>query len=109
MVYILQPHKNTEGIIAKGNSVKKSAVIRQALKLFTMAYRKFSTRTTTQANHKSEGHEYQRSKMLLSIQWLTNTGYREALIPAAIWMEGDAVLVLLTKRRAQLRLCLFFR
>lgn len=46
--------------------------------------------------------------MLLSVQWLTNTGYREAPTPAALWVEGHTVLVLLAKGRAQLRLCLFF-
>lgn len=74
-----------------------------------MVYRKFSPRTVTPANHKREGHKYQRLKMLLSIQWLTNMGYRQAPISTALWMEGDTVPVLLTKRGAQLRLILFFK
>lgn len=28
--------------------------------------------------------------MLLSTQWLSNMEYRGALIPAALWMEGDS-------------------
>lgn len=91
---------------SKGQLRKKSAVIRQALQLCIMVYRKFSRRTITQVNPKRESPKNQGSKTLLSTQWLSNMGYRGALIPAALWMEGDTVLVLFTKRRAQFRSCL---
>lgn len=52
-VYIHHPHKNWRNN-SKGQLCKKSAVVRQALQLFTMVYRKFSPRTITQANHKEK-------------------------------------------------------